>query len=149
MNTTSSKPSNEDNDKRVINKMIETYNKVNDDMELNDEVKVILKTIKAGFEESRQIHKEPNNDNYFADIDQFIFSCVAAKCLYGEDDIESVHPNFIGGYRIKALLKAILLLKTADLIEQFKCDEGPFIHQYYYDEAEILFDKLNLAEVEL
>ena len=137
--------SKDENDKRILDKMREVYNQVNDDIDLNDEVKIILETIKAGYDESRNIHKEPNNDDYYSDIDQFLYSCVAGKCLCVNDDItDDLHPYFVGGYRIKALIQAIYLLKIADLVEDFKFDDGPYINVYRCDEAKFLFDKLDL-----
>ena len=122
----------EELEQRIMNKMISVYSNVENDMELQDEVKLILNTIEAGYIENRKIKKEldeeyKESDDYVSfhpDIEQMVLSCVAGKIIYVQDQIGSeIHPYQTGGFHIRALIGAINLMKACDVLSGIKDGE--------------------------
>lgn len=127
-----SKEKTEELEQRIMNKMISVYSDVENDMELQDEVKLILNTIEAGYVERRKITNELDEEykesdrhvSFHADIEQMLLSCVAGKIIYAKDKIGSeIHPYQIGGFHIRALIGAINLMKACDLFSEIKDGE--------------------------
>jgi hypothetical protein len=138
--------SEEDTEKyeaQVMDKMIEVYNGIDEGIGIKDEIKIILKTLKAGREEAKQIKNNllKNQDSkyewvsFHPQIGQFLMSCVAGKVIYGNKKIStSPHPHNVGGYRIRSLIMALNLLKSIDAFSEIKNDDF-FDHSHFDDEA--------------
>jgi hypothetical protein len=124
-----SKEKTEELERRIMNKMISVYSNVENDMELQDEVKLILNTIEAGYIETKKIKKELDEEykednrpvSFHAHIEQMVLSCVAGKIIYGQDKIDcEIHPYQAGGFHISALIGAVNLMKACDFLTEIK-----------------------------
>jgi hypothetical protein len=115
---------------RVINAMIDVYNKIKYDTGTIDEIKIILQTISAGRAETSKIQEELLKDKkdqynhvyFYPEVEQLLFSCIAGGITYGGKEIphNTLHPNNLDGYRIRSLVMALSALKaTVDIQEIF------------------------------
>jgi ABC-type oligopeptide transport system ATPase subunit len=142
-------------DKRILHVMLDSYSRVGEDyadMQLKNEIKIILETMKAGIIESRKINhelKDKYGDEYpfyHSNIEQFMMTCVAGKIINIDSDNEfikeTLHPYNIYGYRIKSVISAFGLLNSISAISSIR-DEEFDAGSYNCDEA---LDVLKLAE---
>jgi hypothetical protein len=142
---------------QIINAMLDVYNKIKDEnileIKIEHEMKIILETLKAGHEEEKKIRDKIKNEDlekdkdgdslisFWPSIETFLLSCVAGGIIWGEDKIphNKLNPCFIGGDRLRALVKAMRLMEACTLLEEIK-DTELVMHDSQHEDALKLLD---------
>lgn len=126
---------------QVLNAMLNVYNKLKDEdllnITVNKEMKIIFETLKAGSEEERRINEKIKKEavekgadpdafvSFWPSLETCLVSCVAGGILFGDDKIphDTLNPAYIGGDRIRALIKAMRLMEACNLLDEAKDDD--------------------------
>lgn len=126
---------------QIINAMLDVYNKLKDEdllnITVNKEMKIIFETLKAGSEEERRINEKIKKEavekgadpdafvSFWPSLETCLISCVAGGILFGDDKIphDSLNPGYIGGDRIRALIKAIRLMEACSIVDEINEDD--------------------------
>ena len=126
---------------QVLNAMLNVYNKLKDEdlltIKLNHEMRIIFETLKAGEEEAHRIRKKIEKEaiergedpdskaGFWPSIETYLVSCVAGGILWADDKVphDTLNPAYIGGDRIRALIKAMRLMEACNLLDEAKDED--------------------------
>jgi hypothetical protein len=147
---------------RVINAMIDVYNKIlpyTDNGKTNDEIKIIFETIKAGHEESKKIRNELREAkkgeyedvHFHPDLDQLLLSCVAGGIIYhseGRIEKDGLSPYNLYGYQIRSLIMALKMLDACNAIDDVVADTL-WIHDSLHKQASRMMNIVESDKKEL